>query len=367
MNIYVVVYGIIILSVVFDTNHFSKRFRNIVLAIDVLLITCFVGLRWNVGSDWEQYLTCFRTIKDSEMFHYYRYGTQYFEPLYSFVNWITKFIVGINGYSIFLFWTSALRFILYAWTCKKITDYPILSFVALLSVDLGFPTARTGLAFAFVIASFVFVLRQNVRKYLLLIILAFLIHKMCIIFLPLYWLFNKIKINYLTALGIYTFSVVFSAVADKYLPGLGLFFSTFASDDDLQEKITTYTSWQTNEGVAKSIFSLALVYLWISLFFYQKKYLSKIDEYKQNALLWAYILCVSLTSAFSVYFTDLTRLAVAINTWPFLLTFTIKAFTKYKMLILFFIICFMFYRLSQFFDGIYYKDYYEHYNWVFGL
>lgn len=81
MNIYIVIYGILILSVVFDTNHFSKRFRNIVLAIDVLLITCFVGLRWNVGSDWEQYLTCFRTIKDSEMFHYYRYGTQYFEPL----------------------------------------------------------------------------------------------------------------------------------------------------------------------------------------------------------------------------------------------------------------------------------------------
>ena len=239
--------------------------------------------------------------------------------------------------------------------------------MALLSVDLGFPTARTGLAFALVIASFVFVLRQNVRKYLFLIMLAFLIHKMCIIFLPIYRLFNKIKINYLTALGIYTFSVVFFAVADKYLPGLGLIFSTFASDDDLQEKIATYTSWQTNEGVAKSIFSLALVYFWITLFFYQRKYLSKIDEYKQNVLLWAYILCVSLTSAFSVYFTDLTRLAVAINTWPFLLTFTIKAFAKHKILILFFIICFMFYRLSQFFNGIYYKDYYEHYNWVFGL
>ena len=93
MNIYVIVYGILILSVVFETKHFRKKFRNIVLAIDVLLITCFVGLRWNVGSDWEQYLTCFRTIKNSEMFHYYRYGTQYFEPLYSFINSILIIIL----------------------------------------------------------------------------------------------------------------------------------------------------------------------------------------------------------------------------------------------------------------------------------
>ena len=110
MNIYVVIYGILILSVVFDSNYFSKNFRNIVLAIDVLLITCFVGLRWNVGSDWEQYLTCFRTIKDSEMFHYYRYGTQYFEPLYSFINWFTKIIFGINGYSICLIREKVVTF-----------------------------------------------------------------------------------------------------------------------------------------------------------------------------------------------------------------------------------------------------------------
>lgn len=367
MNIYIIIYGLLIFSVFFDLNCFGKKIRNSVLVLDVLVVSCFVGLRWNVGSDWEQYLNCFRTIKNSEMFHYYRYGNQYFEPLYSFMNWGTKFVVGKNGYSCFLFWTSALRFILYAWTCKKITNYSILAFVALLSVDFGFPTARTGLAFAFVLTSFVYILSKNLKGYLLLMMLAVLTHKMCIVFFPIYWLLNKTRINYITALGIYTLSVLFSALADKYLPSVGLFLSTFISDDDLQEKALSYTSWQTNDSVAKSIFSLGLAYFWITLFFYQKKFLSTIDQSKQNALLWAYTLSISITTAFSVYFTDLTRLAVCINTWPFLVTFTMKVFGKNRVIILVPIICFMFYRLSQLFNGIYFKDYYSNYKWVFDL
>lgn len=253
---------------IIKTSHITK---TKVMVLNVIIMSLFAGLRWRTGTDWDQYFECFQRIQEHDMFRYYRYGEQYFEPLYSFMNWLTKAVVGKEGYSYFLLWTSFLQYGLLGWTCIKISRFPLLAFAGLVSIQLGFLTARTGVAFSLLIASFVFIIDKKLKYYLIFVLISSLIHKMCLIFIPCYWLFNKIRINYMMALAIYSLSIVFSVVADKYLPDVGLLISSYAGDGDLNEKIETYTSRQTNEGTLKSLSSFLLSYFWITLFYFRRK------------------------------------------------------------------------------------------------
>ncbi|MDO4975091.1 MAG: hypothetical protein Q4E61_02080, partial [Alphaproteobacteria bacterium] len=176
-----------------------------------------------------------------------------------------------------------------------------------------------------------------------------------------------IRINYMMALAIYSLSIVFSVVADKYLPDVGLLISSYAGDGDLNEKIETYTSRQTNEGTLKSLSSFLLSYFWITLFYFQKKKIMLTEKSRNlyNILLFSYVISISITSAFAVFFSDLTRVAVFFNTWPFLLGYSLIFFKKYKQLCFVFIILFFSYRLMQFFDNVYFDEYYSSYKWIF--
>lgn len=343
------------------------RLKRNILWLDVLILSCFAGLRWKTGTDWDQYFECFKTIRDSEMFHYYRYGNQYFESLYSFMNWGTKFIVGSDGYAFFLLWTSLLRYSLIAWTCNEISKYPILAFVGFISIDLGFPTARTAVAFALIIASYVFIIRRDIKKYLALVITAALIHKMCIIFLPVYWIYGKVRFNCVIGILLYSFSIAFSVVADNYLPDVGQFISLYAGDGDLQEKVETYTSGQTNEGALKSVSAYALSIFWIILFGIQKRRIEydKDNEIRYDFLYTLYVVALCINSAFTLFFSDLTRFSIVFNTWSLLLCYTLAIFKKYQFLIYPFIVVFFCYRLYQFFNNMYFEDYYLPYTWIF--
>lgn len=352
---------------IFDVKKTPYTTKIWILTFDVIIMSLFAGLRWKTGTDWDQYIDCFRKIRDHNMFGYYRYGEQYFEPLYSFMNWLTKVAVGKDGYSYFLLWTSFVQYGLMGWTCKKISRTPLLAFAGLVSIQLGFPTARTAVAFSLLIASFVFIKERKLTYYLSFVIIASLIHKMCLVFMPCYWLFNNIRINYIMALTIYSFSIAFSIVADKYLPDVGLLVSSYAGDSDLNEKIATYTSRQTNEGALKSLSSYLLSYFWITLFFYQKKklVLTRKSNNLYNILLFSYIISISITSAFAIFFSDLTRISVVYNTWPFLLGYTFVFLKKYKELCFSLILLFFLYRLVQFFNDIYFEEYYSSYTWIF--
>ena len=369
MEIYVFVYLLLVVTIIFDKEKYSQNIKNIILLFDVILMSCFVGLRWKIGSDWDQYFDCFRTIKENEMFHYYRYGNQYFEPLYSFINWFTKYLVGPDGYSFFLFWTTLFRYSLIAYLCKELSIYPVLSFVAYVSIELGFPTARTAVSMALVLASYVYIVKRNLKYYLLLIITAVLIHKMCIIFIPMYWIYGKFRINYMAAMLLYTLSIFFSIVADRYLPGIGQVISIYVGEGDMQEKIETYSSWQTNEGALKSISSYFLSYFWITLFYYQKNKIAiyKEDMTKYNYLLSTYVFSLCIVSAFALFFSDLTRLSIIFNTWFLLLAWSFKVWKSYQNWLIIMFMLFFLYRLSQFFKNIYFEDYYLPYKWILNV
>lgn len=364
MLIYIIVYGLIFISIFVECLVSDKQTKKLVLYFNVLILSLFSGLRWDCGSDWNQYYTCFVTIKSSEMFHYYRYGNQYFEPLFSFMNFGFKYIFGKGAFSILLLFSSFLRYGVWAYVFKRICPYPLIAFAAFLSVDMGFPTARTAVAYALILLSYIFITERNLKKYLCCVLCAFLIHKSTIIFLPMYWIYGRIKMKLAYSLIAYVASISFSVIADKYLPGVGAMLSAYAGDDSMSEQIETYTSWQTNESVAKSLSAYVLSFFWLLLFYWQrtKVKFSKTENDKYDFYLFTYTLSLCLTTAFSLFFTDLTRMALLFNTWAFLISYTFIPLRKMRYIIATILIIFLFYRLNtQIFNSMY-KEYYIPYK-----
>lgn len=171
---------------------FVKRESPKTWIIFYAIIVCEVllgGLRGvSVGVDTNHYVAILQSIDSGSSFEH------------SFVTNRDPVFWNIYGYAYRFFQDYTPIFILHSFlnwalvssSIKKISTNCFLALLIYISFrysDMHLSGMRQGIAMAFVIYSFKFILERKVWKYLLVILISTIFHKSALIALPLYWIF----------------------------------------------------------------------------------------------------------------------------------------------------------------------------------
>jgi hypothetical protein len=229
MIIYFLIYIPFVFCGYLDVRKTSGDTKRIVIFLWVIIFTLFRGLRWEIGTDWEQFHKIFLESNFSNIFTYDR-GWSIMEPGYMFINALIN-VMGFS-YSVFLLLTNLVIMLCYADFSMKHTKYPIMTLICLISLGLPFPVRQT-LAVALIIWSYRFIVEKKIIKYIIIVFVAFSIHSSAIIALPIYFLsyLNKYKISTWIYLLIYIityfFSFSISRLFQNFIPYLEIFGNSF--------------------------------------------------------------------------------------------------------------------------------------------
>jgi len=181
MLIYIILYSMLLPGILYDAVRKSLSAKKVVLGFYVLLFTLFRGLRWNTGTDWSQYLWHFQYLNIDNVFSYSRYGgDETLEPLYALINVLVGFV---GNYSLFLLVTNLFVLYTYYWFSIKYTPKPVVTFALLLLCASFFPV-RMELAVTVLMWTIPSLVHRDFKSFLFVTVLAFLIHKATIIYLP---------------------------------------------------------------------------------------------------------------------------------------------------------------------------------------
>ena len=190
-----------------------KRVFRILLFV---VMTLFVGLRKDVGTDYESYSNL------------YAFQEDYLEAGFSYI----LLLLNKYGYSetyFFLVMAAISYFFMYLAVEKTeiFRKYSVLVMLPLLSMSFLCNGIRQGVSICIFLYAFHFIQERKPIPYFALILFAFLFHKSILLAIPIYFLSNKYlpqKIYYL----IYLASFIFTSVDLQTL--IGPFFSLIESN-----------------------------------------------------------------------------------------------------------------------------------------
>lgn len=190
MTIYLVIYILVLLSTLLDfINLKEQNYKKIVMLFLFVILLLFRGLRWNTGTDWDQFLICFENARWNNIFSYSRYDelNELMEPGYMLLNVLLNHI---GNYTVFLLLTNA--FILGTWMYMslQLTRRPILTFAFILIFNLVFPI-RLQLAASIVCWAFYLSFKRRYLLSLIVCVIAYSIHKSALFCIPFVFIINK--------------------------------------------------------------------------------------------------------------------------------------------------------------------------------
>ena len=183
MIAYVIILFILFIFLLLD---FSKNKKIQILSISIfgIIMVIFAGFRWDVGTDWEQYLYAFNNIENLD------FGESGYELFYEIILRYAQLIFGT--FTAMLLITALFIISLTYYTLGKLSPFPMLSALLLLAYSInssGFGY-RQDMAIAVLFFSTFFIIKRQKILFLVFIFFAFLFHQSAIAFLPAYWLFS---------------------------------------------------------------------------------------------------------------------------------------------------------------------------------
>lgn len=297
---YILIY--IYLSVCSIITLYTKKMqRQWIMYSSVIVIILFQSLRWRTGTDWLPYYDVFT--------HAVQSNEKGMEIAYYYLNYLIRLIT--DNYTIFLFiessllWFFNLKFIKYFKT-------PNPSLVILYLFTLAIFPIRFSIAMSIIWSSYQFMIERKFLPFLLTIVIAFLIHKSVIIFLPVYFIATK-DISNKMLLFIYGTCIVVGLATDFLFGSVLRFASAIYSEMDgtTQSKMNAYISQDIPEygkmSTLRYVGSIINSSFFILLYMYlKKKYCSKNKIY--SILLNLYVFGISINRLFILTIPDLTRL-----------------------------------------------------------
>lgn len=201
MILYMTIYGLsaILLSIE------QKRNNKLIYFIAILIPAVFAALRYQVGTDYMNYVYMYRDSVQSSLGQFIssnKFGNEI--GIYVVSN-IAKYFGGIKIYFGLMAFLSAYFFTSGLKRCNKTVLVGIATFLFLAtSYTTGFNTIRNVLAATIVFWGFHFIFENSFWKYVVTIVLAMLFHTTAIIALPLFFLWNpaskSIKMSWKTLL-----------------------------------------------------------------------------------------------------------------------------------------------------------------------
>lgn len=162
----------------------NKSLKSISFLIFCFIFLLFAGLRWETGTDWENYYSNFENMDN------FNFGESGFEILFECLVRFSKLI--LDSYIVVLFITGFVIILLTAITLNRYSPYPVFSYLLLLGYSInssGFGY-RQDLSIAVIFFSLYFIIKRSLYMFLLTVYIAMLFHQSAIIFIPAYWIYN---------------------------------------------------------------------------------------------------------------------------------------------------------------------------------
>ena len=290
MLIYFLIYIPFVLCAFYDLQSENKHMKKAILSFWVIVFTLFRGLRWDTGTDWDQFLQVYNQSHWYNVFSYVRYvsdvGASHMDYGYMFLNALFHEL-GL-GYTMFLLFTNFIIMWCYKDFCLKMTKYPILTMILLMNVGMPFPV-RQSISFAILLWGYQFLNKKDIRKYLLVVFCAFTIHKSALIGFPLAilpYLDKLYKIKWTVWMAIYI-STFFTAKAfNSYISNAVLALSAYSGE--LNSVSTTYAQWEDTTagfegGFNNSAFNgLSFTLIFFLLLYFREKMNHNCSVYIKN-------------------------------------------------------------------------------------
>lgn len=157
----------------------------IIIACEVLL----GGLRGlSVGTDTNHYVAILQSIGkgDSSKYSYVTSRDSVFWHIYGYA------YMFFRNYTIIFFLHSLLNWSIVSSSIRKVSTNCFLALLVYISFrysDMHLSGMRQGIAMAFVIFSFKYILERNAWKFIFIILISTAFHKSALIALPIYWIF----------------------------------------------------------------------------------------------------------------------------------------------------------------------------------
>lgn len=264
MTIYIALYIILLLCSFADVSKCSPKTKKILLFFLVFIFVLFRGLRWETGTDWEQFEYCFNHAEWNNLTSYDRYGNgvERMESGYMLLNRIVKIF---GNYTLFLIVTNLfLVGTWYKFAYKFIPSKPIMAFAMIMVSNMFFPV-RLQLAAGFFCWSLYFLIQKKYTLSLFIAIITCTIHKSAILIIPLLFLLPK-KINSKIAILIILLTLFSNKIAETLsLILLGTATLIYPIYPDLAFNMANYSDMEIS-GARESSFLSEFVSFCFALF-----------------------------------------------------------------------------------------------------
>jgi hypothetical protein len=337
----------------FDNDNVPLKTKRNIITFLVMILTAFFGVRWATGTDWAMYIDYFQQAGWDNIFSLWRgYGDQTLEPGFVLMNVIPKTIY--NDYTFYLLVSNLMRFVLLAFVSLRLSRYPIVTFMFLVTAVMLFPT-RIPYAYAIFIFGYIFIIERNLKGFLVTWALASLIHTSCGLVFPAYFLYGK-RIPAAVQIIVYVISIVFAAQITGLIAELVPTILNDAETDeamvvDFADKAMTYTQVATGAMGQKSTISYVVEFVTLIMAhfvrFNIKGQITKEEEKDFDFFICFYFISLVLKNLFSDNLYHFQRYKNYFDSLPFIVPFFLVYFKKMRIFVMIIFIAFLYYRLDK--------------------
>jgi len=216
-----ILFGTTISAYVYEKSY-SKNNQIIFLSLTFLIPFFFLAIRYNIGTDYPNYVMYFKKIAS---------GMETIkEPGYEFINkYIADF--GFDVQWVFIFFGFFTFYFAYKAFPKDGFAMSIFLFIAIFYLYEGYSAIRQGLAVAIMLYATKYIYEKNFFKYFLFILLAMSFHLMTAITLLLLYPFVNKKFNKYTLMLIITIMFIliyYFNFSTKLMEFTGMLFPKYA-------------------------------------------------------------------------------------------------------------------------------------------
>lgn len=298
--IYYCIYIVLAILSIFSLKIKPKQ-RILILYLAAIFVVLFQSLRWRTGTDWEPYYICFLDSLSN--------SNDQFETGYIILNKIIRSFT--DNYTFFLIAECSINLLFIVLFLRQMPiSNPVLGLLYLFTIAI-FPIRYT-LASNIILYSYTYIIRNKLFPFILLVLLAFSIHRTTIIFIPMFFIVNR-QYSFKAILTIYISAIVLGFASDyTFNKVLGLSSSIFyIMGDTVQSKMNAYITQDIPEYGTMSLVRYAISLVNSTLFilffyYYKKKYF--INDKTYNILFNLYVLGISFNRIFIQVIPDFARL-----------------------------------------------------------
>lgn len=346
MAAYIIVYFLVFVMMFFDCNKVSRKTKTSILIYMSFILAIFNGIRWETGTDWEQYYDIFQYSEWDNIFSFTRYssGDSQVEPGFVFANIFLK-ALGLGSYNFYLLVTNAVRFGILSYLVLKYCKYPIVAFCVYVSWNYFFPT-RNPFAIIICFSAIPFILERRLVPFAIVTFIASTIHLSAIVFFGVYFLYNiRLKTPYLFLL--YFLSVSVSMLISELMGGLIPLFALLGNTAENMSETYTQIGLDDQWAAMRRIPTHVLALFWIFVFSLGVSKLKGEEKNKYQFLLMCYVISLCIHNLFSSTLPHLCRFAQFFDYSFLLMPLFIERFRNFRIVIISILIVFFFYRLNS--------------------